>query len=127
MNDAFLYQLRVIMQRDVNHRGLGTLPRNNLLTACQDDFEAACKSLADTKRLKVGILTGFWIPSAQAAETDGPFGAVFLARVLHALGAEVTLMAEGWCADALRVGMGLDNIEVVPLSHPGFRCAASGP
>ena len=120
MSDALLYELKVIMQRDVNNRGLGTVPENNLLTACQEDFAAACHSLATTTPLNVGIITGFWIPSAGAAETDGPLGALFLARVLHELGAEVILMAEDWCADALRVGLkevGLEEEIAVGFPH----------
>lgn len=53
----------------------------------------------------VGIVTGFHIPSAGRFETDGPPGAVFLARALHACGIPAVLICDRACGDALSAGL----------------------
>ncbi len=98
MSDNVLRQIREIIQRDVNHRGLATVPEDNLLTACQDDFVEACERLAKVN--DVSIVTGFYIPTAQAAETDGPFGALLLARCLARLGKQVQIVTDKFCTSA---------------------------
>ena len=45
----------------------------------------------------VAIITGFFIPKAQQPETDGPPGAVALARALLALGKKVTILSDDLC------------------------------
>ena len=87
MNDAVLNRMRDLIQEDIGHRGLASDPTRNLLTACPDDFRLACHSLATTNNPSVTIVTGFFIPTAQpaAGETDGPLGALFLARALAPL------------------------------------------
>ena len=50
-----------IIQEDVNRRGLATVPGANLLTACADDFGAACRSIADEPEASVAVVTGFFI------------------------------------------------------------------
>ena len=45
-------------------------------------LESACRALAAAKR--IGIVTGFYVPSAAACETDGPLGAAHLATTLRA-------------------------------------------
>ena len=84
MSDAILTRIRDLIQEDVNGRGLRTDPTANLISACPDDFAAACHSLASMARPALAVVTGFLIPSANppCGETDGPLGALFLARAL---------------------------------------------
>jgi len=107
MSDALLTSLRDLIQRDPGVRGLATIPGDNLLTACPDDFADACHNLAQSPRAKLLIVTGFYIADAQppCGETDGPLGALFLARALQPLGVEVTLATDAFCISALRAGL----------------------
>jgi D-glutamate cyclase len=107
VSDAVLRSLRDLIQEDIGGRGLATHPEENLLTTCPDDFAAACRSLADAACPAVGIITGFFIPHAQppAAETDGPLGALFLARTLAALDGRIVLAADASCTAALHAGL----------------------
>src|SRR5207249_4738871 len=62
--------------------------------------------------------TGFFIPTAQppAGETDGPLGALFLARALIPLGIRVILVTDAFCERALQAGLSACGlIQVVPL------------
>jgi hypothetical protein len=104
---AVLTGFRDLIQRDVGGRGLATDPASNLLTACASDYAAACRSLADTSHAAVAIVTGFFIPHAKppAAETDGPLGALFLARALTPLGIRVALLTDDFCHRALAGGL----------------------
>jgi hypothetical protein len=100
-------RIRDIIQADIGNRGLRADPRDNLVTACPDDFRRACQSIAESRQASLGIVTGFYVPSGQppAAETDGPLGAVFLARALVPLRIPVTMYTDAWCAKALKVGL----------------------
>src|SRR5205085_5888406 len=104
-------------------------PAANLVTACADDFEAACRSLAGAERPALGVVTGFYIPQAQppCGETDGPLGAVFLARALVPLGVKVVLATDAFCARALEVGLGACGLrKAVPLvTLPKYQAAGS--
>ncbi|MCI0455867.1 MAG: DUF4392 domain-containing protein [Gemmataceae bacterium] len=104
---AALTAMRDLIQQDVGNRGLRTDPRANLLTACSDDFAHACRSIAETEQPALAVVTGFYIPHAQppCGETDGPLGAVFLARALVPLGVRVALVTDGFCRRALEVGL----------------------
>ena len=75
------------VQTDPGNRGLARVPDDNLFTATAGDFERACRSLSLKRGTMVGLLTGFYIPSADppAFETDGPLGALFLATALKSL------------------------------------------
>jgi hypothetical protein len=107
MNDDLLRQLRDAIQIDPGGRGMRTDPVDNLVTACSDDFAAACRSLANSPQAKILVVTGFYIAGAQppAAETDGPLGALFLARALQPLGVEVFLASDSYALEALRTGL----------------------
>jgi hypothetical protein len=102
-----LTAMRDLIQLDIGNRGLRRDPDANLITACPDDFAAACHSLAETPHPFIRIITGFFIPYGEppAAETDGPLGAVFLARALVPLGIEVTLETDASCTSPLEIGL----------------------
>lgn len=123
MNDV-LERMRDIVQEDVGNRGLRADPACNLISATHNDFQTACRSLADAASPGLAIVTGFFIPTADppAGETDGPLGAVFLARALLPLGFRVAIVADAFCVTALHVGLaacGLrDCVAVVALPSP---------
>jgi hypothetical protein len=107
MSDALLDELRALIQQDVNKRGLACDPHENLFTACHDDFAAACRSIADTPQASVAVVTGFFIPHAQppCGETDGPLGALFLARAFSSLGIPIVIFTDAFCLPALEIGL----------------------
>jgi D-glutamate cyclase len=123
MNDV-LDRMRDIVQEDVGNRGLGTVPDCNLISTTRDDFPTACRSLADAPSPALAIVTGFFIPTADppAGETDGPLGAVFLARALLPLGFRVAIATDAFCVPALQAGLaacGLrDRVIVIALPSP---------
>jgi uncharacterized protein YcsI (UPF0317 family) len=112
MSDSRLQAICDIIQEDVGQRGLRTDPADNLITATAGDFEAACRSIAEASNAAVGVVTGFFIPTADppAGETDGPLGAVFLARALTSLGIRVVLLTDAFCAPALAAGIGVAGL-----------------
>jgi hypothetical protein len=114
MSETVLERIRDLIQKDVNNRGLRTDSAANLITACPRDFATACNSLAETPNAVVGVVTGFFIPHAKppSGETDGPLGALFLARALTPLGMKVVLVTDPFCIPALECGLkacGLDQ------------------
>src|SRR5262249_26644789 len=111
-----LDRLRDIIQADVGNRGLRTDPAENLVTACPDDFRAACQSLAQGSA--VAIVTGFYIPTATppAAETDGPLGALFLARACSEYGlASTVIVTDEFCVPAIQAGLDACDLGHCPL------------
>src|SRR5205823_2743913 len=102
-----LTAMRDVIQKDVGNRGLARDPQNNLLTAYPHDFLGACRDVAETKDAALGIVTGFYIPTADppAGETDGPLGAVFLARALVPLGIGVIVLTDPFCKRAVEIGL----------------------
>jgi hypothetical protein len=127
MSDTVLDAIRDLIQEDVGNRGLRTDPVTNLITACPHDFRSACHSLAGTAHPVVGVVTGFFIPQAQppCGETDGPLGALFLARALVPLGATVVLATDPFCLQALEVGLAACGLQqaVTVISLPPARKA----
>jgi D-glutamate cyclase len=102
-----LKSIRDLMQVDIGNRGLRTDPKTNLITSTLYDYPAACQSFANLKGGNVAIVTGFVIASVDPprAETDGPPGALFMARVFHALGMKVTLVTDRYCSLALEAAV----------------------
>ena len=65
------------------------------------------------------VATGFYILMSGTSETDGPPGAVAIANALQALGRRVTLVADEFCAPALRdcLGAGAGVVDF-PIADP---------
>jgi hypothetical protein len=107
MSDARLEMIRAIIQEDVGQRGLRRHSDANLIDYCSDDFAAACLHVASTENAAIGIVTGFFIAHADppCGETDGPLGALFLARALVPLGIRVVLLTDPFCQKALAAGL----------------------
>lgn len=110
-----LRAIRDVIQYDVGERGLARDPERNLINACPDDFAHACHSIANHSSASVAIVTGFYIATAQPprGETDGPLGAVFLARAFHELGIPVVIITDGFCEKPMLVGFQTSQLEPV--------------
>lgn len=95
-------KLRSIIQQDLGNRGLARDPIENLFTVFPNDFENACRSIAEHPSPVVGIVTGFMIASVDPpqGETDGPLGALWLARALTFLNIPVVIFTDhaAWSA-----------------------------
>ena len=124
MNHAKLNAIRDLIQQDVGQRGLRTDPQTNLVTACADDFTQACSSIAEHPAPAVAIVTGFPIPEAEppACETDGPLGAIFLARALLPGGIRIMLAIDPLGRRALDAGLGVCGLrkQVPVIVLPSF-------
>jgi hypothetical protein len=107
MSDIRLTAMRDLIQEDVGGRGLRHDPVSNLVNACPDDFAAACRELAEASSCGLLVVTGFYIAHATppCAETDGPLGALFLARALTPLGIAVRLATDDFGVRPLREGL----------------------
>jgi len=111
--DDQLRALCAAVQIDVGNRGLARDPADNLFIACRDDFAAACRSIAGHAAPRVGVVTGFMIPSVDppTGETDGPPGALTLAQALTHLGIPCVLLSDRAGYDALWAGLELLNLD----------------
>ncbi len=116
--DQKLATMRDVIQEDPGNRGLARDPNDNLLTATRDDFARACASIADQPNPWIVIVTGFFIPTANppAGETDGPLGALFLARAFASMGIRSAILTDPFCMSALNAGLIASNLsEAVEL------------
>lgn len=126
MSSELLEKLRTLLQEDVGGRGLKTDAEANLINACPEDFEVACRSIADHPGAKILVVTGFHIPDADppSSETDGPLGALFLARALTPLGIEVLIATDGTATAALHAGLEFchlqDRVRIIPLPREAW-------
>jgi D-glutamate cyclase len=77
------------IQVDPGNRGLG-----ELFEITSKDYFSALLSFSWKKPNRYVITTGFYIPSAQSFETDGPPGALCLSGALQSLGYDVAVCAE---------------------------------
>ena len=97
----------------------------NLSMVPYSDLTGAVSSLV-RKGKKVVIITGFYVPVGDppATETDGPPGALALAKGLKSLGMEVSLLSDEYSLSALKAGLKIldlpENevpIHCFPLEH----------
>lgn len=96
-----------LIRRDPGRRGIaGFLHDGKPL--CNGHLEAAARHLSQHAKA-VAIVTGFPIVdgTSVAAETDGPPGALYLARALLALDIEVTLISDAYALPLLEAGCDL--------------------
>jgi hypothetical protein len=105
--DDKLAAILAAVQTDPGNRGLARDPHDNLFTATAGDFRAACRSIGEHARPILYVVTGFIIPSVDphTFETDGPLGAVFLARALFPLGISILSLTDHSCARSLDAGV----------------------
>lgn len=96
-------EIESLLARDPAGRGIaGMLPSPG---SDVSSLQSAAQSLASNGRA-VAIVTGFAIPHAEppSAETDGPPGALYLAKTLSDLGIEVALISDEYGLPLLHVG-----------------------
>jgi hypothetical protein len=120
MSDPRLCAICDLIQKDAGNRGLRADPADNLITRTAGDFEAACHSIAAADKPALAVVTGFYIAHADppCGETDGPLGALFLARALASLGVRMTLLTDLFGVQALEVGLdacGWQEVPVLPI------------
>ncbi|MGE3314258.1 MAG: glutamate cyclase domain-containing protein [Planctomycetaceae bacterium] len=101
-HDALIDEIDSLIRRDPARRGL-IATESQFGPLCSGHLAQAARSLAETGRC-VAIVTGFYIPHASppAAETDGPPGALFLARVFERIGIETMVVTDENCLAAVR-------------------------
>ena len=100
-----LDRLYALVAQDPGGRGLARQADQSLFSACQSDFADACRALASLQQASVVIVTGFYIPRSGCAETDGPPGAIVLARMLVRCGHRVILAGEQFVLEPLTVAL----------------------
>ncbi len=111
--DQKLSAIRDVIQVDIGKRGLARDFECNLFNAYPDDFANACRSIAKNPLPSVALITGFYITGGKppAGETDGPLGAVFLARALSSLGVPVMIMTDGFIRRPLGEGLQVCDLD----------------
>lgn len=125
LGHLFWYELEELTHRDPGNRKLPSARHlGNFLDAGQ--LEQAAHSLAGAR--SVAIVTGFCTLSADppAAETDGPPGALYLARALLALGIRVQLVSDCFGVPVLRAGCRSWNLPEAMIVEAPWRPGESG-
>lgn len=107
--DEKLAAILAAIQIDPGNRGLARDPTDNLFAACPADFAEACQSIASTALPFIEVVTGFIIPTVDPPryETDGPLGAVFLARALASIDIHVSLCTDPSCVRLLNLTLSM--------------------
>jgi hypothetical protein len=95
MNSIF-EDLENVIWEDAGGRGI-------ISFAQRGELKKAATSLLTANH--VIIVTGFYIEKTQSGETDGPLGAIFLARALEQLGIKVSLLTSSFNSEILHYGV----------------------
>lgn len=101
MPHSLIDQFDLLIRRDPARRGLiGSEPEFGPL--CPGHLAAAARHLAQHAR-HVGLVTGFYVAKGNppAAETDGPPGALLLAKALQTAGIQTVLLTDRFCLKAV--------------------------
>jgi len=109
--DEVLREIDRLVRRDPARRGIASAEIAGRPLAA-DGLACAAESLAMEAK-GVAIVTGFCVvgPGGPRAETDGPPGAIFLARALLGLGIETTLVTDSVASASLRIGCELAALD----------------
>jgi hypothetical protein len=91
-DEGVFRRLTEISAGGVSGRGPSSLCADGLWTEALDIIGAA---------RNIAVITGFFIASAGAPETDGPAGSVVLARALLRIGIETEIWTDARCLDVL--------------------------
>eukprot|EP00792_Barthelona_sp_PAP020_P011989 TRINITY_DN631_c0_g1_i1.p1 TRINITY_DN631_c0_g1~~TRINITY_DN631_c0_g1_i1.p1 ORF type:complete len:268 (-),score=69.17 TRINITY_DN631_c0_g1_i1:175-978(-) len=84
-----------IIKVDLGNRGL-----KPIFDVMDSDFDSIVNKLKDTKGT-VYIVTGFFIPGPNAAETDGPVGAIILSYYLKFVNIDCVILTDRFCLDSI--------------------------
>jgi len=116
-------QFERLIRRDPGRRGLiSSEPQFGRL--CDGHLKLAAMHLAE-QGSSVAIVTGFFIPRADppAAETDGPLGALMLAKLLEQAGLTTCIITDRHCIHAIQVGAEFVEYapeQVIECQEPAF-------
>ncbi|MFO0897367.1 MAG: DUF4392 domain-containing protein [Pirellulales bacterium] len=116
---GWVLELGTYMAQDPGGRGLVGFS-SALAPAANLELLSSAQSLA-RDGTAVGIVTGFPILTAGgAAETDGPPGALYLARACRALGMRVDWVCDPLIRAAIELGLRASSLdcEILDLAHP---------
>ena len=98
---------------DHDGRGISLLLPHVSDTVCEDAAE-----LILNNKNKVAILTGFYIISAGATETDGPIGAIAIGNALKKLNYDVTYITDQFSIDPIKPILSSDDkFELFPMTN----------
>ncbi|NLB83998.1 MAG: DUF4392 domain-containing protein [Synergistaceae bacterium] len=85
--------IRALVASDRSERRISSLLELQHLAEARKLLEASTR---------VAVVTGFYVPACRAPETDGPGGAVMIARALERSGRDVSLFTDTFCVEVLR-------------------------
>lgn len=108
-------RIEMLIQQDPGNRGLCNWAR-------QGDLLPAIKSLQTGRHMV--ITTGFFILSAGVIETDGPPGAIILARALSKMGKPVSILVDEHSEAIMQKGLALFNCDIELITVPVDRVIA---
>lgn len=98
---------------DNDKRGISMLLPHVSDTVCED----AANIILNNPN-KAIILTGFYILSAGAAETDGPIGAIAIGNALKNIGYQVTYITDEFSQPPIKKVLSADdNLEIFPMQN----------
>lgn len=69
---------------------------------------------------KIAVVSGFFVPAAGAPETDGPGGAVMLARAFMEQGRTAEVWTDDFCVDVMRVCAAAAGFPADSVKTPGI-------
>ncbi|MCS7233169.1 MAG: DUF4392 domain-containing protein [Synergistetes bacterium] len=107
--ETFWERLKSLISEDAACRGINDL-------ASADELRRAVEFSMSSSN--IAIFTGFTIMPLIKCETDGPVGAVFLARGLLDLGKRVSIWTDDIYADVLRKGINFLSVNVPVYGVP---------
>ena len=104
-------KIETIVQEDV---GRNTKP---LFEAAKGGLSSIAKAIAEADKPRVGIITGFYIPTANppSGETDGPLGAAMLIAGLNRAGVECRLMTDKSCEGVCKSAFDGAKVSSTPM------------
>lgn len=104
----------IILSHD--HRGVSALRNYLPVDFCHEAAAFVLEKRKQSQRSTI-IATGFYIPCAQAPETDGPPGALAIGRALHSLDFDVTYVTDKYTMPLLSNDLvGRDKVIDFPIT-----------
>lgn len=91
--EGFAEELVKTVASNRGNRGISKLCRS----VC---WQKAAEGIADASR--AAVISGFYVPSSEAPETDGPGGAVVLARAFMLNGTDAEIWTDELCSGAIK-------------------------
>lgn len=93
----FAERIISIVARDLGGRGVAKV-------CTPYDWQTAAEALCGAQN--AAVVSGFYVPAASAPETDGPGGAVMLARAFLKSGRQAQIWTDSLCIDAIKACAG---------------------